>query len=186
MTRKEQKELRRQQILQTALTLFVHQGYHGTKTWQISKEAGISEGLLFHYFPSKENLLEELVKAGLQGMSIPLHLEYQNPLEFFEHFTEMLFDALRNTPFYAEFFVFMAQILRGADIPPRVQALAGSVDIIRATIPIIQAGQQQGSLRPGDPLALSNLYWCSIKAWRSNSPPIRRSLFRMPNGSWQF
>ncbi len=68
MTRKEQKEARKIQIIQATLDLFVERGYYGTKTSQISRRAGISEGLLFHYFPTKELLLEELVKIGLEGM----------------------------------------------------------------------------------------------------------------------
>ena len=75
MTRKEKKEFRRMQIIQTALELFVQQGYYGTKTSQIYIKAKISEGLLFHYFPSKEALLEELVKIGVEGMRMPFGID---------------------------------------------------------------------------------------------------------------
>ena len=68
MTRIEQKEAKKMKIIQAALDLFVERGYYGTKTSQISRRAGISEGLLFHYFPTKEILLEELVNIGLEGM----------------------------------------------------------------------------------------------------------------------
>lgn len=163
MTRKEQKEYRRMQILQTALTLFVHQGYHGTKTSQISKTAGISEGLLFHYFPTKENLLEELVKFGVTGMEYPLHLNPEEPFQFFTEFTEVLFREMKANPFYAEVFVFMAQIFRGEGIPTKIKELAGSVNTIEGTVPIIAAGQKNGTIRKGNPAALSNLYWCSIQ-----------------------
>lgn len=151
------------QIIQTALHLFVHQGYHGTKTSQISREAGISEGLLFHYFPTKENLLEEIVKLGVNGMAYPLHMSAEDPLEFFSTFTAALFHELKEKPFYAEIFVFMAQVFQTEGIPQKIKALAGSVDTISATVPIIKAGQMNGSIRQGDPLALSNLYWCSIQ-----------------------
>lgn len=163
MTRKEQKEYRRQQILETALTLFVHQGFHGTKTSQISREAGISEGLLFHYFPTKESLLEELVRIGVEGMRFPLRLHPERPIDFFEQFTGMLLQELLQNPFYAEIFVLMAQVLRSEGIPKRIQELAGSVDTIALTVPVIEAGQKDGSIREGDPLALSNLYWCTIQ-----------------------
>lgn len=163
MTRKEQKEMRRQQIIKTALHLFVHQGYHGTKTCQISKEAGISEGLLFHYFPTKENLLEEIVKIGVSGMAYPLHMSVEEPMDFFITFTQELFRELKEKPFYAEIFVFMAQVLRTEGIPPKVKMLAASIDTISATVPIIQAGQKNGTIKEGDPLTLANLYWCSIQ-----------------------
>ncbi len=83
MTRKEQKEARKIQIIQATLDLFVERGYYGTKTSQISRRAGISEGLLFHYFPTKEILLEELVKIGLEGMRTPMQINAENGLDFF-------------------------------------------------------------------------------------------------------
>ena len=62
MTRKEQKEERRQAILMTALTLFVERGYHDTKITDIAEAVPMSTGLMFHYFASKEELLLELLK----------------------------------------------------------------------------------------------------------------------------
>jgi AcrR family transcriptional regulator len=49
---------KRQAILDTALTLFVSQGFHGTSTASIAKHAGVATGTLFHHFPSKEALME--------------------------------------------------------------------------------------------------------------------------------
>ena len=69
------KEIKKSQIIQAALDLFVERGYNGTKTSQISKRAGISEGLLFHYFPTKEILLEELINIGLDGMRMPMQIQ---------------------------------------------------------------------------------------------------------------
>lgn len=51
---------KRQAILDTALTLFVSQGFHGTSTAAIAKHAGVATGTLFHHFPTKEVLLENL------------------------------------------------------------------------------------------------------------------------------
>ncbi len=61
MTRKEQKEERRNAILMTALKLFVERGFHDTKIADIAEAVPMSTGLLFHYFASKEDLLIELV-----------------------------------------------------------------------------------------------------------------------------
>ncbi|PWR70915.1 TetR/AcrR family transcriptional regulator [Methanospirillum lacunae] len=47
-------------ILNVALHLFTSQGFHATPTSQISKEAGISTGTLFHYFPDKNTLFDQL------------------------------------------------------------------------------------------------------------------------------
>lgn len=51
---------KREQILASALTLFVEFGFHGTPTSKIAKEAGVSNGTLFHYFATKEELIKEL------------------------------------------------------------------------------------------------------------------------------
>lgn len=51
---------KRQAILDTALALFVSQGFHGTSTASIAKQAGVATGTLFHHFPSKEALMESL------------------------------------------------------------------------------------------------------------------------------
>jgi AcrR family transcriptional regulator len=51
---------KREQILATALRLFTTQGFHATPTAQISREAGVSTGILFHYFPDKNALIDQL------------------------------------------------------------------------------------------------------------------------------
>lgn len=162
MTRKEQKEARRIQIIQATLDLFVERGYYGTKTSQISKKAGISEGLLFHYFPTKEILLEELVNIGLEGMRMPMQIQAENGLDFFYQFTKMLFLQVEKNAFIAKMFVFMAVVAQAEDIPGKLRKLAASVDTIAFCQNWVEAGQKDGSIRKGDVMALSNMYWCSI------------------------
>ena len=45
----------------TALKLFAAQGCDATSTKQIAREAGIAEGLIFHYFPTKASLLAAIL-----------------------------------------------------------------------------------------------------------------------------
>ncbi len=59
-TRQAQASIRREQVLAAALKLFCEQGYAGTSTKRIAQAAGVAEGLVFHYFSSKEQLLLEL------------------------------------------------------------------------------------------------------------------------------
>ena len=58
---------RREQILKTALKLFAERGFDATSTRQIAKEAGIAEGLIFHYFPTKASLLTAILEDRLEG-----------------------------------------------------------------------------------------------------------------------
>ncbi len=47
---------RKAQILSTAAKLFAQQGYEGTKTSQIAREAGVNEAIIFRHFTNKEEL----------------------------------------------------------------------------------------------------------------------------------
>jgi AcrR family transcriptional regulator len=60
---------KRQQLLKAALRLFVENGFHGTPTSKIAAEAGVSNGTLFHYFKSKDELIVELYVATKMEMS---------------------------------------------------------------------------------------------------------------------
>lgn len=56
-------ELRRQKIIKAALGVFSRDGFHGTTTRALAKEAGVSEALLFRHFPSKEDLYGAMQQA---------------------------------------------------------------------------------------------------------------------------
>lgn len=59
---------KQKEILSAALRLFVEQGFHGTPTSKIAREAGVANGTLFHYFPTKDDLVINLyleVKAQM-------------------------------------------------------------------------------------------------------------------------
>ncbi len=60
--RQEQAQARREQILRTALDLFAQQGFAATPTKQIARAIGITEGLLYHYFSSKNALFDEIIQ----------------------------------------------------------------------------------------------------------------------------
>lgn len=49
-----------ERILATALKLFVTYGFHGTPTSKIASDAGVSNGTLFHYFNTKDELVVAL------------------------------------------------------------------------------------------------------------------------------
>ena len=50
------------QILETALTVFASHGFLGTSIKDIAEAAGISQGLMYHYFASKEELLKATIE----------------------------------------------------------------------------------------------------------------------------
>ncbi|WP_164929250.1 TetR/AcrR family transcriptional regulator [Gloeobacter violaceus] len=54
----------RRKILDASQHLFAQQGFGNTPTSQIAKRAGIAEGTIFRYFPTKKDILIELVTSG--------------------------------------------------------------------------------------------------------------------------
>ncbi len=51
---------KRELLMKTARKLFAESGFYGTPTALVAKEAGVSNGILFHYFPTKEILVKSL------------------------------------------------------------------------------------------------------------------------------
>ena len=51
---------KRRQILDAAIKVFARQGFHSTRVSDIADEAGVAYGLVYHYFKSKEEVLNEL------------------------------------------------------------------------------------------------------------------------------
>nr|WP_315157782.1 TetR/AcrR family transcriptional regulator [uncultured Flavobacterium sp.] len=52
-----------QVIIETALKLFVENGFHGTATSRIAQESGVANGTLFNYFATKEILIVEIYNS---------------------------------------------------------------------------------------------------------------------------
>ena len=51
---------KRRQILDAAVAVFARQGFHATRVSDIADEAGVAYGLVYHYFRSKDDVLNEL------------------------------------------------------------------------------------------------------------------------------
>lgn len=69
---KEQLEIIRQsqshKISESALRLFASQGYQKTSIREIAIEAGVSKGLIYNYFSSKEEILTTLINGLFDAM----------------------------------------------------------------------------------------------------------------------
>lgn len=52
-------EIRRQELLDTAMELFTNQGYEETSMGDIARAAGVAQGLCYRYFDSKQKLFQE-------------------------------------------------------------------------------------------------------------------------------
>jgi AcrR family transcriptional regulator len=61
-SRKEQAERRREQLLETALELFVERGIENVSIADLAVHAGVAHGLIYHYFTSKDELVAAVVR----------------------------------------------------------------------------------------------------------------------------
>jgi AcrR family transcriptional regulator len=60
------RSARRAQLLQSALTVFVSQGYHSTAMDDVAERAGVSKPVLYQHFPSKLDLYLALLDAACE------------------------------------------------------------------------------------------------------------------------
>jgi len=56
----------KKEILEAAIRVFAKAGYHGSSIQDITKEAGVSKALFYHYFKSKRDLLVIFAKKRLE------------------------------------------------------------------------------------------------------------------------
>lgn len=166
--KEEQNLLRRRQILEIALDHFIRYGFAGTSTRKIAEEAQISSGLMFHYFPDKTAIYEELVKIACEKMIVDTK-SVTDPIAFFEKQIDWFYEILSADDVSSKIFIFMGlAAINASDISPTAAALLKAHDIESLSIPIIKKGQKAGVIRKGDPLALSVMFYGNLQQFAIN------------------
>ena len=181
MTRKEQKEERRQAILMTALTLFVERGYHDTKIADIAAAVPMSQGLLFHYFASKEELLNELVKLGTMGPGMVGADVNIPPDMYLTGLLAKIFSFAGEQPWVFYMFVLMAQVRRPG-MPEEARKIAESADAITPTVKLIKQGQKAGVFHKGDAETMAVCFWASVQGIMEEIS--RNKDMKLPDPEW--
>ena len=90
-------------IRQTTLELFAENGFHATSISQISKKAKISKGLIYNYFQSKDEILEDIFDWAITTVYSNFDLNKDGILstEEFIHFIRVsLRTTMENRPFW--------------------------------------------------------------------------------------
>jgi len=146
-TRQQFEKLRIQKIElieATAMKCFASKGFHSTSMSTIAEEAGISVGLTYNYFSSKEDLLKSIYIKGLQTVFAPLKEKTTITKKAFIGFIEHIFREIEtNISFWKLYFIIMSQ----PEIMNQFQEY-----MIEAAIPIITSivnyFQDQGFSEP--------------------------------------
>lgn len=141
---------RRKQILKAAVEVFAERGFHRTRVSDIAKQAGVAYGLIYHYFESKDHVLNSVFEENwsvflkvIQDLAADEHLSAADKLE---RISGLLIDALQVAPRIIQ--VIIQEISRSDRFvhAEKVSAFNEGFDIVHD---IIAAGQRAGELRPG-------------------------------------
>jgi TetR/AcrR family transcriptional regulator, fatty acid metabolism regulator protein len=156
------QEEKRRLILEASVRVFARKGYHTSRVGDIAEEAGIAHGLLYHYFASKEEVLETVFRENwseLIGSFRRVEASDEPALAQLEGIAKILLRTWRNDPDLVS--VMVREVARS-------QHLQGQVDEIREGFQIIQRvierGQAHGSLRPElDPRLASWIFYGGLE-----------------------
>jgi len=146
-----QKESRRQQILDAALRCFSRDGFHGTTTADIVRESGVSQGTLYLYFATKEDIVVALADDRHQGEAFlsALAQSEPDPVQGLMLMIELYGKSLPDPQRLDQRRVGIqgwAEALRN----PRIHAsvVEGLSPVREALARLIEKGQQTGQIRP--------------------------------------
>lgn len=180
--KEEQYIMRKWQILDIALNHFIQYGYYGTSTRKIAEEAGISSGLMFHYFPNKLALYEALVEIGCEKLTVD-NKEDESPLVFFERQIDWFLSVASKNDFSSKMFVFMGLVaINAKSVSKRAEQMMHEHDVISQSLPYIIKGQELGIIKEGDPLTLSVLFYSSIQGFAEAL--ANRDNLTLPKKEW--
>lgn len=152
-TAKQNEQIRavtRAAILDSAMRLFAEKGYATTTTRNIATEAGLSVGLMYHYFSNKESLLQAVFDYVMARIDEAITAVLQNnpPGERLASLLHTIFDLLASEPdFWALFYMLRAQpaimAVLGDDFRQRTASLRGcfieELELAGQTAPELEA-----------------------------------------------
>jgi AcrR family transcriptional regulator len=167
----------RSSIKQIAAQLMAERGYDSTSLRQLANDAGITLGTLYHYFPSKEELLSELIDDAMRPLLATLDRAYSpedDPVralrEMIESFIRIALEELGRAV------VLIADNELRALSPERLErALRQRDEYEQAMLAVVEAGRHQGLFDVANPklavyaiLAICN----SVPRWYRFGGPL--------------
>lgn len=124
----ELREESRERIVQGAMRVFAQRGYERASVRLISREAGVSQGLIYNYFTGKEELLKAVYERGMRDVAASFAEAEGSPEEKLEALIRSSFAVVeRNREFW--------QLSYGVRMQPAV--LAALADEVRDSSEII-------------------------------------------------
>lgn len=161
------RETRKEKIRNAALLQFVKQGLSATRIQDIATEAGIAQGLLYHYYPSKEEIFVDLINDALDKTieaSYSVRDMETGAGEKIRFALERLVETIEHSQTFLDTCRLITQATNSTAIPQQAQVLIQEKRNIPYQVieKIIAAGQIEGTIVAGDPKMLSIFFWTSI------------------------
>ncbi|MDR1594408.1 MAG: FAD-dependent oxidoreductase [Prevotellaceae bacterium] len=163
---KEIREVTIAKIRDAGLKLFSTKGLTATNIANIAEFAGISPGLMYYYYKSKEDLYVELAETAINGANSVVRDIAAMPVSPGKKVTLLAVEILKKTAEdknTAYFFVFVPQVLLDNSLPKEKKTLVEEafvpLDLLKK---IIIAGQKSNEIKAGNPEALAILFFSSI------------------------
>jgi len=139
------QEEKRKLILVAAVRVFARRGYHGARVGDIAAEAGIAHGLLYHYFSSKEDVLQTIFRENwgeLIGRFRAVEAADEDAPEKLAGIAKILLRTWRNDP--ALVTVMVREVARSELLQAQVSEVREVFAILRR---VIEHGQAEGAFR---------------------------------------
>lgn len=154
--RKERVE----QIKRAAIQTFAVHGFEGTKMSMIAQASGVSQGLFYRYFSSKDELFIMLVKELLEAASLELQGIHHLPGTPYEQIRTLTKHMLDENSKYS--FMFIQQVRTMKEPPEQVKQFIerySANELINMLTPVFIKGQEQGEFREGSPRQLLSWFF---------------------------
>ena len=140
------QEEKRRVILTAAVRVFARKGYHTSRVGDIAEEAGIAHGLLYHYFPSKEEVLQTVFRENWSELLETfrrIESSEEPPLVQLQGIAKVLLRSWRNDPDLVR--VMVREVARSPQLQSQVDEIREGFLVIQR---VIERGQADGTFRP--------------------------------------
>lgn len=146
---------RRESILEAALGCFVERGFHGTAMPQIAARAGVAAGTIYHYFASKEALVNALYRGWKAVVAERVFTAFPQGAPVREQFRVMWHQMIAFAMEQPTAFAFIELHNHASYLDAESLAVDRNLkDFARG---VIQFAQAQGLLKPLDATVLMEL-----------------------------
>ena len=155
-------EEKRRLILDAAVHAFARKGYHACRVGEIAEEAGVAYGLVYHYFSSKEEILETIFRETWSDLLAAMKTveESGEPAsEQLRQVAAILLRAWRREPDLVR--VLVREVARSPEVQRRVNEIGQAFTAIER---IVANGQAAGEFRTDlDPQLASWIYYGALE-----------------------